>query len=79
MIALFARSLAQGSMDSAQQEAQAVFTANAGLWMFHAQPVLGSVTSPDGVMVSCTVTSSSVPVVSILGVAPITASVTATD
>jgi Flp pilus assembly protein TadG len=74
-----ARVLAQGNMTLAQTEAQKIFDANAALWIFGASPSLGDVTSSDGVMVSCTVSSTSNPVMPLPGLGALSASVTATD
>jgi Flp pilus assembly protein TadG len=74
-----ARVLAQGNMTEAQAEAQQIFNANAGLWIFGASPSLGDVTSSDGVMVSCTISSTSNPVMPLPGLGALSASVTATD
>jgi Flp pilus assembly protein TadG len=74
-----ARVLALGNMTLAQAEAQKIFDANAALWIFGASPSLGDVTSSDGVMVSCTVSSTSNPAMPLPGMGILSASVTATD
>jgi hypothetical protein len=73
------RVLAVGNMSEAQAEAQKIFDSNSALWIFGASPSLGDVTSSDGVMVSCTVSSTSNPVMPLPGLGILSASVTATD